>query len=111
VDTLAQTLSQAGVAIKIAATSSNEVYSNLIVYQTQWFDGVKLGLTSMKEQVQSIIEQYGDSVSQETQKHMDSWTKAVNESLGKFSSLVDALKEDINGLEETIEDLRNDSDR
>jgi len=111
VDTLAQTLSQAGVAIKSAATSSNEVYSNLIVYQTQWFDGVKLGLTSMKEQVQSIIEQYGDSVSQETQKHMDSWTKAVNESLGKFSSLVDALKEDINGLEETIEDLRNDSDR
>ena len=111
IEKLTTALSKAGGTIKLSADSTNAVYSQLITYQNQWFDGVKLGLTSMKEQVQSIIEQYGDSVSQETQKHMDSWTKAVNESLGKFSSLVDALKEDINSLEETIEDLRNDSDR
>lgn len=111
VEKLTMALYEAGGTIKLSADSANIVYSQLITYQNQWFDGVKLGLTSMKEQVQSIIEQYGDSVSQETQKHMDSWTKAVNESLGKFSSLVDALKEDINSLEETIEDLRNNSDR
>jgi hypothetical protein len=107
---LAETLSQAGGKIKLGADSANGIYLQLITYQKQWFDGVKLGLTSMREQLQAIIEQYGDSVSQETQKHMNDWTKAVNESLGKFSSQVDALKEDINSLEETIEDLKTDLD-
>jgi methyl-accepting chemotaxis protein len=105
---LTDSLSEAGGKIKLGADSANGIYLQLITYQKQWFDGVKLGLTSMRDQLQTIIEQYGDSVSQETQKHMSDWTKAVNDSLGKFSSQVDALKEDINSLEETIEDLKTD---
>jgi hypothetical protein len=104
---LTEVLSQAGGKIKLSADSANGIYLQLITYQKQWFDGVKLGLTSMKDQVQSIIEQYGDSVSQETQKHMQAWTLAVNESLSKFASQVDSLKEDITRLEETIEDLKS----
>jgi methyl-accepting chemotaxis protein len=105
---LTDSLSEAGGKIKLGADSANGIYLQLITYQKQWFDGVKLGLTSMRDQLQTIIEQYGDSVSQETQKHMSDWTKAVNDSLGKFSSQVDSLKEDINSLEETIEDLKTD---
>lgn len=104
---LTEVLAQAGGKIKLSADSANGIYLQLITYQKQWFDGVKLGLTSMKDQVQSIIEQYGDSVSQETQKHMQAWTLAVNESLSKFASQVDSLKEDITRLEETIEDLKS----
>lgn len=105
VDTLAQTLSQAGVAIKTAANSSNEVYSNLIIYQKQWFDGVELGLLSMKDQLQSIINEYGKSVDEETRKHFDAWTGAVNKSLGQFASLVNDLQENINELRENMEDF------
>ena len=111
VDTLAQTLSQAGIAIKSAATSSNDVYSNLIVYQTQWFDGVELGLLSMKDQLQSIINEYGKSVDEETRKHFDAWTGAVNKSLGQFASLVNDLQENINELRQNMEDFNTNGGR
>ena len=111
VDTLAQTLSQAGVAIKSAATSSNDVYSNLIVYQKQWFDGVELGLLSMKDQLQSIINEYGKSVDEETRKHFDAWTGAVNKSLGQFASLVNDLQENINELRQNMEDFNTNGGR
>jgi methyl-accepting chemotaxis protein len=103
---LTESLSHAGAKIKLGVDSSNGIYLQLINYQKQWFDGVKLGLTSMRDQLQMIIDQYGNSVSEETHRHMDTWTKAVNESLSRFASQVEALEGGISDLEETIEEFK-----
>ncbi len=107
-EVLTESLSQAGAKIKLGVDSSNGIYLQLINYQKQWFDGVKIGLTSMKEQLQMIIDQYGSSVSKETHKHMEAWTKAVNESLSRFAAQVEALEGGISDLEETIEDFKSE---
>jgi methyl-accepting chemotaxis protein len=92
------TLSQAGGQIKIGAEAARDVYSQMLVHQKEWFKGIEVGLRGMKDQVQTILDAYGDKVEGATRDHMVQWTKAVEDSLGKFAVQVQTLEGAINDL-------------
>lgn len=98
---LSGTLDTASGKIKEGADAARAVYRELVTHQKQWFEGIEVGLETMRDRVQEILHQYGDSVRGETQNHMDQWTQAVNESLSKFSVQVQTL-------EEALQDLTNE---
>ena len=52
----------------------------------------------MKDQVQTILDAYGDKVEGATRDHMVQWTKAVEDSLAKFAVQVQTLEGAINDL-------------
>lgn len=92
------TLNQAGGQIKLGAEAARDVYSQMLVHQKEWFKGIEVGLSAMKDRVQDILTAYGDSVEGTTRNHMMQWTKAVEESLGKFQIQVQILEGAINDL-------------
>jgi methyl-accepting chemotaxis protein len=98
---LTGTLDTASGKIKEGADAARAVYRELVVHQKQWFEGIEIGLEAMRDRVQKIIDQYGDSVEGATQKLMDKWTEEVNDSLSKFSVQVQIL-------EEALQDLTNE---
>jgi hypothetical protein len=97
-NSVSSTLHQAGGQIKLGAEAARDVYSQMLVHQKEWFKGVELGLRGMKDQVQMILDAYGDKVEGATRDHMAQWTKAVEESLGKFAVQVQTLEGAINDL-------------
>lgn len=95
---LSETLESASGSIKQGADAAREVYRELVVHQKQWFEGIETGLSAMRDRVQEILETYGESVEGNTRNHMELWTQAVNESLGKFSAQVQTLEGAISDL-------------
>lgn len=101
---LSETLESASGTIKQGADAAREVYRELVVHQQQWFEGIEAGLTAMRDRVQEILETYGESVEGNTRNHMELWTQAVNESLGKFSAQAQALEEAVQSLTDEVND-------
>lgn len=95
---VSSTLNQAGGQIKIGAEAARDVYREMLAHQKQWFEGIEVGLRGMKDQVQMILDAYGDKVEGATRDHMVQWTKAVEDSLGKFAVQVQTLEGAINDL-------------
>ena len=95
---VSSTLNQAGGQIKLGAEAAKEVYREMLSHQKQWFEGIEVGLRGMKDQVQMILDAYGDKVEGATRDHMLQWTKAVEDSLGKFAVQVQTLEGAINDL-------------
>jgi ABC-type transporter Mla subunit MlaD len=95
---VSSTLHQAGSQIKIGAEAARDVYSQMLVHQKEWFKGIEMGLRGMKDQVQMILDAYGDKVDGETNRLMSQWTKAVEDSLSKFAVQVQTLEGAINDL-------------
>ncbi|QTN34157.1 anti-phage defense ZorAB system ZorA [Akkermansiaceae bacterium] len=89
---LSGTLETASSKIKEGADAARDVYRELVEHQKQWIQGVELGLTAMRDRLQDILDQYGESVEGNTRNHMELWTRAVNESLSKFSAQVQILE-------------------
>lgn len=89
---LSGTLTTASGKIKEGADAARDVYRELVEHQRQWIQGVELGLTAMRDQLQEILKQYGESVEGNTRNHMELWTQAVNDSLSKFSAQVQILE-------------------
>jgi hypothetical protein len=46
----------------------------------------------MRDRLQELIQEYGQEVTGQTQKHMNDWVEAVEESLQKFSVQVESLE-------------------
>ncbi|MFY7897911.1 MAG: anti-phage ZorAB system protein ZorA [Candidatus Planktophila sp.] len=95
---VSNTLNQAGSQIKLGAEAAKDVYRDVLLYQKEWFKGIEAGLRGMKDQVQMILDAYGDKVEGATKDHMTQWTKAVEASLSKFASQVETLEGAINDL-------------
>jgi hypothetical protein len=95
---LSSTLTQAGGQIKIGAESAKDVYGQMLVHQKEWFKGIEAGLVGMRDQVQMILDAYGDKVEGATRDHMAQWIKAVEDSLSKFAVQVETLNGAINDL-------------
>jgi methyl-accepting chemotaxis protein len=89
---LSGTLETASSKIKEGADAARDVYRELVEHQKQWIQGVELGLTAMRDRLQDILDQYGESVEGNTRNHMELWTQAVNDSLSKFSAQVQILE-------------------
>jgi methyl-accepting chemotaxis protein len=92
------TLNQAGGQIKVGAEAAKDVYGQMLVHQKEWFKGIEVGLSAMKDRVQEILTAYGDSVEDSTRNHMLQWTQAVEKSLGSFQVQVQILEGAINDL-------------
>lgn len=92
------TLNQAGGQIKLGAEAARDVYGQMLVHQKEWFKGIEVGLSAMKDRVQEILTAYGDSVEDSTRNHMLQWTQAVEKSLGSFQVQVQILEGAINDL-------------
>jgi hypothetical protein len=95
---LSSTLNHAGGQIKLGAEAARDVYSQMLVHQKEWFKGIEVGLRGMKDRVQEILDAYGEKVEGNTRDHMVQWTKAVEDSLGKFAVQVQTLEGAINDL-------------
>jgi hypothetical protein len=95
---LSSTLTQAGGQIKIGAEAAKDVYEQMLVHQKEWFKGIETGLLGMRDQVQMILDAYGDKVEGATRDHMAQWIKAVEDSLSKFAVQVETLNGAINDL-------------
>jgi hypothetical protein len=95
---LSSTLTQAGGQIKIGAEAAKDVYEQMLVHQKEWFKGIEAGLLGMRDQVQMILDAYGDKVEGATRDHMAQWIKAVEDSLSKFAVQVETLNGAINDL-------------
>lgn len=89
---LSGSLSSASGKIKEGADAARDVYRELVQHQKQWIQGIELGLTAMRDRLQDILKQYGESVEGNTRNHMELWTQAVNDSLSKFSAQVQILE-------------------
>jgi len=89
---LSGTLETASSKIKEGADAARDVYRELVEHQKQWIQGVELGLSAMRDRLQDILNQYGESVEGNTRNHMELWTQAVNDSLSKFSAQVQILE-------------------
>lgn len=95
---VSSTLNQAGSQIKNGAEAARDVYREMLVHQKQWFEGIEAGLSGMKDQVQLILDAYGNQVEGATRNHMEQWTRAVEASLDKFAVQVQTLEDAINDL-------------
>jgi methyl-accepting chemotaxis protein len=92
ISNLSGTLSEAGGKIREGADAAKVVYGQLLEHQKEWFRGIETGLLAMHDQVQNILDQYGNKVESATREHMLKWTEAVEESLSKFSTQVQLLE-------------------
>lgn len=99
---LSGTLTTASGKIKEGADAARDVYRELVEHQRQWIQGVELGLTAMRDRLQDILKQYGESVEGNTRNHMELWTRAVNDSLSKFSAQVQILEGAVTDLTSEI---------
>jgi methyl-accepting chemotaxis protein len=95
---LSGTLADAGGKIREGADAAKLVYGQLLEHQKEWFRGIEAGLRAMRDRVQEILDQFGDSVDGKTREHMELWTKAVNENVSKFAVQVQTLEGAINDL-------------
>lgn len=89
---LTSSLTNAGGQIKEGAEAARDVYAHLIEHQKQWFSGVENGMLMMKDRLQQILDAYGESVDGRTKQAMEEWIGAVETSLSKFATQVEALE-------------------
>ena len=92
IERLGDGLQAAGTSLKTGAEAARDAYVTLIEHQKLWFQGVETGLRSMRDRLQELIQEYGQEVTGQTQKHMNDWVEAVEESLQKFSVQVESLE-------------------
>jgi ABC-type transporter Mla subunit MlaD len=92
IERLGDGLQAAGTSLKTGAEAARDAYVTLIDHQKLWFQGVETGLRSMRDRLQELIQEYGQEVTGQTQKHMNDWVEAVEESLQKFSVQVESLE-------------------
>jgi chromosome segregation ATPase len=97
-NSVSTTLNQAGGQIRLGAEAARGVYSEMLVHQREWFNGIEAGLRGMKDQVQMILDQYGEKVEGATRDHMNQWITAVEKSLRKFDVQIQTLEGAINDL-------------
>ena len=90
-------LARAGDSVGSGAEAARKSYSELTVWQKEWFAGAELGLNGMKEQLQTIINSYGAKIDGQTTSLMQRWTEEVEKCLSTYSSQVEALN---GGLDE-----------
>ncbi len=103
---LTNELHEAGNSVVKGAERTAECYSQLIDLQSKWFDGAKLGLNAMNEQLQMIIKAYGDQIEGNTKNLMNQWTNEVANCLKSYQSQVDQLQEGLDALQEAISQIK-----
>lgn len=99
-------LTQAGSSVKQGAEAVAESYDQLVELQRLWFDGAKVGLNALKEQLQGIITSYGDQVEGQTKNLMNLWTEQVAKCLKTYESQVETLEGGIDTLQDAISSLK-----
>lgn len=87
-----ETMEQAGSSIRVGAEAARDTYSSLVDHQRIWFEGVEIGLNTMKSRLDELIKAYGDDVEGQTQELMDRWTQEVQKSLQNFAVQTEALE-------------------
>ena len=105
IDKLTSGLESAGSSVRSGAVAAGESYRELIDLQKQWFAGAQLGLRGMKDQLESIIESYGDQIDERTNSLMQRWNEEVESCLGTYSSQVEALQGGLDELQSAISKL------
>jgi hypothetical protein len=110
-------LENAGSSVRDGALAAKDSYQELIVLQKQWFAGASLGLNSMKEQLQSLINAYGkesqeqltaygSEVEVQTRNLIEQWTGEVNKCLESYSIQVGELQGGLHSLQNVISKLQ-----
>ena len=100
-ESLSATLTDAGSRIKDGAEAARGVYGQLLEHQKEWYRGIETGLKAMKDRVQEILNAYGNSVEEETKRQMAMWIEAVDDSLRRFSTQIQALEGLVSDLSST----------
>jgi len=103
---LAGGLENAGFSVRDGALAAKGSYEELNVFQKQWFAGVELGLNAMKDQLQSLIQSYGDQVEGQTRNLMKQWTDEVTSSLQSYTTQVEVLQGGLDELQGAINKFR-----
>jgi len=99
-------LESAGSSVRDGALAAKGSYEELNVFQKQWFAGVELGLNAMKDQLQSLIQSYGDQVEGQTRNLMKQWTDEVTSSLQSYTTQVEVLQGGLDELQGAINKFR-----
>ena len=110
-------LENAGSSVRDGALAAKDSYQELINLQKQWFAGASLGLNSMKEQLQSLINAYGkesqeqltaygSEVELQTRNLIEQWTGEVNKCLESYSIQVGELQGGLHSLQSVISKLQ-----
>jgi len=103
---LTHSLESAGSSVRDGALAAKGSYEELNVFQKQWFAGVELGLNAMKDQLQSLIQSYGDQVEGQTRNLMKQWTDEVTSSLQSYTTQVEVLQGGLDELQGAINKFR-----
>ena len=103
---LTRGLESAGSSVRDGALAAKGSYEELNVFQKQWFAGVELGLNAMKDQLQSLIQSYGDQVEGQTRNLMKQWTDEVTSSLQSYTTQVEVLQGGLDELQGAINKFR-----
>jgi|GEM_PF-1309148 len=96
-------LDKAGTSLKDGADSAAAAYREAMSHQKLWLEGIESGLRAMRDRIQEIMEQFGNSVEGETKTQIQRWTKAVSETLEKFSIQTNSLEGAIDELTALLE--------
>lgn len=96
---LVGTLQSTSDSVKKGAEASRDSYHQLVILQNQWFEGARVGLTAMKDQLQSIMSAYGQQIEGQTRNLMDQWTSEVAKCLKSYQLQVSQLQNDLDVLQ------------
>lgn len=98
-------LYQSGDRVKASAESARDAYKELASHQKKWLEGVDVGLNSIRERLQSIINAYGQQIEGQTRNLMNQWTSEVNKCLASYQTQVDQLQGDLDELNSFLNKL------
>ena len=98
-------LASAGTSVRVGAETAGDSYRELILLQEKWFAGAAIGLGGMKEQLQTIIESYGDQIDGQTTSLMKRWKEEVAECLQSYETQVSELQGGLDELQSAISKL------
>ena len=102
---LADGLGAAGEGVKKSAESAKESYAELINLQKEWFRGVEMGLSKMKENLQEAFRLYGDQVDGKTGALMKQWVDGVTEVLNSYKNQAQLFDGQIEEIQIAIDKL------
>lgn len=102
---LADGLGAAGEGVKKGAESAKESYAELINLQKEWFRGVEIGLTNMKDSLQEVFRIYGDQVDGKTGDLMNKWMESVNGVLNSYKNQAQIFDGQIEEIQVAINKL------
>jgi methyl-accepting chemotaxis protein len=98
-------LESAGASVRTGAETARDSYRELITLQKEWFAGAELGLTGMKDRLQSLLKAYGDQVEGQTSNLMQQWTEEVTKCLQSYETQVSELQGGLDELQSAISKL------